>query len=213
MGIKERKEREKEARKNAILGAAKALFFEYGFHTATMDQIAEAAELSKGSLYLYYPSKEELYVSILVEGLEILHEKFQDAVEDTEGWEKKLRNIGSAYYDFYREYRNYFQILFLLQHGELASKVSDPLYQRCLEKGLSCLNILSQAIQEGMKEGEIASCNPMELAVLLWGSFSGVILLYEEEEHKRFLPGSLDSLLRTNIDLILAGLKNLTGPR
>jgi len=213
MGIRERKEREREARKKAILGAAKALFFEHGFHSATMDQIAEAAELSKGSLYLYYPSKEELYVTILVEGLEILHEEFQVAVEDMEGWEKKLRNIGSAYYNFYREYRDYFQILFLLQHGELASKVSDPLYQRCLEKGLSCLNILSQAIQEGMNEGEIASYNPMELAVLLWGSFSGVILLYEEEEHKRFLPSSLDSLLRTNIDLILAGLKNFTGPR
>ena len=50
MGIKDRKEREKIARKKAILDAAREVFFEKGFHTTTMDQIAKVAELSKGSL-------------------------------------------------------------------------------------------------------------------------------------------------------------------
>jgi TetR/AcrR family transcriptional regulator len=54
MGIVERKEREKEHRKEEILDAAQKVFFERGLVTATMDEIAETAELSKGTLYLYY---------------------------------------------------------------------------------------------------------------------------------------------------------------
>ena len=57
MGIHERKEREKEHRRDEILNAAQKVFFEKGLQSATMDEIAEAAELSKGTLYLYYGSK------------------------------------------------------------------------------------------------------------------------------------------------------------
>ena len=207
MGTKERKEREKVARKKTILKAAKTVFFQKGFQGTTMDQIAKAAELSKGSLYLYFPSKEELYVSIFVEGVEILHKKFEEAVRDINGWEKKLRNIGHAYYAFYRENKNYFHILFFLQHGEIISNVSDSLYQICFEKGMSCLGFLFQAFQEGIETGEIEPQDPMELAAISWGSINGIILLYEEEEHKKFIPGSLDHLLQATFDLMIRGLK------
>lgn len=207
MGTRERKEREKEARRNAIVEAAKTVFFEKGFQGTTMDQIAEAAELSKGSLYIYFPGKEELYVTVLVEGLEILHQKFSKAVEGKKNWEQKLRDIGKAYYSFYQQHKNYFNILFLLHHGELASHLSHELYQKCFEKGLSCLNFLSQAIQEGINDGEIERQDPMELAVILWGSFNGIILLYEEEEHKKLISGTLDHLIQKSMDLIMGGLK------
>jgi AcrR family transcriptional regulator len=180
MGTKKRKEREREARKNDILEAAKTVFFERGFQAATMDQIAEAAELSKGSLYLYFPSKEELYVSILVEGMEILCDRFENAVKGIGAWEEKLGNIAMAYYGFYQGNKNYFKILFLLQHGEIATKVSDSLFQSCFEKGISCINFLSR---------------------------NGIILLYEEEEHRRFIPDSLDNLISKTIELLTAGLK------
>ena len=207
MGTRERKEREKMARKNAILEAARTVFFEKGFHAATMDQIAETAELSKGSLYLHFPSKEELYVTLILEGLEILHERFLQAAKDTKDWERKLRNIGKAYCSFYRKNRNYFGILFFLQHGEITSNISESLFQMYFEKGMSCLNVLAKAIQEGMEAGEIETDNPMELAVVSWGSLNGIILLYEEEEHRRFIPGSLDNLIRKSMDLMIEGLK------
>ena len=60
MGIAERKEREKEHRRNTILDAAEEVFFSKGINLATMDEVAERAELSKGTLYLYFKNKEEL---------------------------------------------------------------------------------------------------------------------------------------------------------
>ena len=59
MGIAERKEREKLQRRKDIIDAAEKVFFYRGFESATMDEIAEKVELSKGTLYLYFKSKEE----------------------------------------------------------------------------------------------------------------------------------------------------------
>ena len=64
MGIAERREREKDQRRNTILDAAEKVFFSQGINLATMDGVAEEAELSKGTLYLYFKSKEELFLGI-----------------------------------------------------------------------------------------------------------------------------------------------------
>ena len=64
MGIQERKERERERRRQQIIVAAKKVFSEKGFNKATMDDIAGEAELSPGTLYLYFKNKEELYLVV-----------------------------------------------------------------------------------------------------------------------------------------------------
>jgi AcrR family transcriptional regulator len=207
MTTKDRKEREKLARKKAIVDAAREVFFKNGFQATTMDQIAEVADLSKGSLYLHFPTKEELYVTILIEGLEMLCRRFEKAVTGVKDWETQIRNIGNAYYAFYYGEKNYFQILFLLQHGEIAPKVSDELRQACFEKGVSCLNILCKAIETGMTEGEIEGQNAMELAVILWGAVNGIFLLYEEEDYNQIISTPLDQIIQTSIALLINGLR------
>ena len=207
MGTKERREREKEARKGAILEAAKAVFFSKGFQSATMDQIAKAAELSKGAVYSYFRNKEELYVTILLEGLELLHGLFVRAVEGKSDWEEKLRSIGWAYFHFFREHRNYFNILFMMQHGDLTPKVSESIAIACFEKGMACLKVLSESVEQGVEEGKARDCDSMKTAVLLWGTLNGIILLFEEEQHRRFIPDSLDALIGSSMDLTLNGIK------
>jgi TetR/AcrR family transcriptional regulator len=209
LGTKERREREKEARRQAILEAAKAVFFSKGFQSATMDQIAKAAELSKGAVYSYFRNKEELYVTILLEGLGLLHERFLRAVAGKSGWEEKLRSIGWAYYHFFRESRSYYNILFLMQHGEITSRVSEKISMACFEKGLACLKVLSETVEQGIGKGKARGCDPMKIAVLLWGTLNGIILLFEEEERRRFIPNSLDDLIGSSMDLVLNGLKGL----
>jgi AcrR family transcriptional regulator len=65
MGVKERREREEQARLNDILGAAEKVFAEQGYYHTRMDDIAEAAELAKGTLYYYFKSKDEIFFHIL----------------------------------------------------------------------------------------------------------------------------------------------------
>ena len=171
-----------------------------------MDQIAEAAELSKGTLYLYFPTKEELYVSIFIEGIEILHDHFKAATSGVEGWEAQLRKIGEAYYDFYCNYKHYFQILFFLQHGEIATKISDSLYQTCLDKGFLCLGVLHNVIEKGISKGEIQGQNAMETAVVLWGALTGIIFIHENED-RQMIAIPLENLIRTSFDILIEGLR------
>jgi len=65
MGVKERREREEKARLASIEAAAERVFAERGYHQARMDDIAETAELAKGTLYYYFKSKDEIYVHLL----------------------------------------------------------------------------------------------------------------------------------------------------
>ncbi|MDR0690019.1 MAG: TetR/AcrR family transcriptional regulator [Spirochaetaceae bacterium] len=67
MGIPERKEREKAERRALIMGCAKELILEHGAEAVSMMDIAKRAELSKATLYLYFPSKEALFEDLLWE--------------------------------------------------------------------------------------------------------------------------------------------------
>ena len=91
MGTAERREREKEQRRNDIIDAAERVFFNKGLENATMDDVAEHAELSKGTLYLYFKSKEELYLAIHLRGNLILKEMFEAAVKKPKTGIEKVR--------------------------------------------------------------------------------------------------------------------------
>src|SRR5215211_3357234 len=65
MGTSERRAREREERRQVIMAAARALFDEHGVEATSVDAIAARAELAKGTLYLYFKSKEELLIALL----------------------------------------------------------------------------------------------------------------------------------------------------
>lgn len=207
MGIKERREKERKYRKRTILESAKRLFFKQGFAATTMSQIAESAELSKGTLYLYFQNKEELYISLLVEGMEILNNNLSRAIEGITGWEEKFLALGWAYYKYSIDYSEFFQISFQFQHGEITANISDELYNKCFQAGLNSLGFLARILEEGMNAGEIERKDPMELTVVLWGSLTGIILLHMAKDHRKFMPVPLKTLVGNLFNLSIAGLK------
>lgn len=217
MGTKERRIKEKKIRRKMILKAAKTLFFQRGFAATSMDQIARKAELSKGTLYLYFKNKEELYVSLLVEGMAILNAAFSKAMKDPvvgdqtignqNGWEKKLKALGWAYYRYATEHQHYFHINFLFQHGEITKNISDALYDQCFKEGFKCLTLIAQCIEEGIQTGDIQKQDPIAMAVVLWGSLTGIIMLHEGKDHRKFMPAPLNILVGRSIDILVDGLK------
>ena len=207
MGIAERRVKEKERRRQAILKAAKGLFFKQGFAATTMTQIAAAAELGKGTLYLYFQNKEELYISLLVEGMQLLNDIFERTVASLAGWEEKFTALGWAYYQYSLDYSEFFQISFQFQHGELTASISDELYNRCFQEGLKSLGTLAGILEEGMTAGDIETRDPMELTVVLWGSLTGLILLHMAKDHRKFMPVPLKTLVADLLELNLKALK------
>ncbi len=69
MGVVERRERERQARKGAVLEAARQLLLEKGFRGTTTREVAKRCELSEATLFFYFKNKDEILVSLLFESI------------------------------------------------------------------------------------------------------------------------------------------------
>jgi len=119
MTISERREREKERRRNEIINAAETLFFVKGFEAVTLDEIAEKAELSKGTLYLYFKNKMDIYFAIACRGLELMLGLFAEAVKGQSNGLQRVRAIGEAYHRFFSAHNDYFQTVVFWDNQEI----------------------------------------------------------------------------------------------
>ena len=185
MGIQERREREKEQRRNEILDAAEKVFFSKGFNNATMDEVAETAELSKGTLYLYFKNKEDLYFAITQRSMTILRSMFQDAVNQHKIGIEKVRAIGKAYHKFSQEYKHYFDMMMHFEAVRNSLNLDTLVLDEIHLKGQSVMQVLVEAIQAGIDDGSVRSdLDPLKTAFLLNGVSSGIIhLISREEQH------------------------------
>jgi AcrR family transcriptional regulator len=103
MGIIERKNREKEERKASILEKAKELILERGVDFLNMQEIADAAELSKATLYLYFPSKESILESILDEAFATFLQFVSERIRLGKSGLDALHGLWQGYLDFFGE--------------------------------------------------------------------------------------------------------------
>ncbi len=176
MGIHERKEREKESRREAIIDAAEKVFFKKGFTTATMDEVAELAELSKGTLYLYYKSKEDLMLALHLRGEEIMYQMFVKATTTGEPTLQLLSNLGEAYYEFFKTHRDYFRTFQFLNNPQFHKEASKEMLEVCHQHGMKIWDLVAgvvkQAIDEKLFEADI---DPMQAAIILWSNGNGLM--------------------------------------
>ena len=178
MGTEERKAREKKQRRNQIVDAAEEVIFSKGLEQATMDEIAEKAELSKGTLYLYFKNKNELYLAITQRGSDILNEKFSKVFasdSDHTGIEL-IRLIGETYLNFVSNNPDYFKAFMYYESLSDVEELRQSEYaQNCEENRREALNFMIRALQIGMQDGTVEdSYNPKDLAVVIWSSTRGI---------------------------------------
>jgi AcrR family transcriptional regulator len=209
MGVAARRIREKEVRKVQILDAARDLFFTKGFEGTTVEDIAERTELSKGAIYLYFPSKEEIYVSIMHEGSKILYEMLTRAASGNLPADTLLRRLGHTYLSFYREYPGYFRMLFLYSSSpEMNKKVSPELCKDCEIQAKESLGLVAEIIQKGIKSKMFKRCNPWEFAVMTWTCQNGVILLGERGDDQLLnLNTTVEKLHDLFLESVITSLK------
>jgi len=209
MGIQERKEREKELRREEIIRAATKVFFEKGLQNATMDEIAEAAELSKGTLYLYYKSKEDLYLAVMNVGFDILHDMFDRALASSAPSIAKLRVMAAIYQEFFRTHRNYFRMFHFLQNPQLHKQVSEEMREISRLHNQRVWDLAIGVLRRGVQEGTLRpDIDPLHMAVILWNSINAILMQIDYQlEHWRSTMGiDMEHVLRTSIRLTLESI-------
>jgi AcrR family transcriptional regulator len=197
MGIKERKEREKERRRQQIIIAAKRIFSAKGFNKATMEDIAKEAEISPGTIYIYFKNKDELYASLSIRILQHLNIRLERVKNknDIDG-QQRVMSLKEALYDVYSFDPLILINLFHLQSSESLKNLSPGLLSEIKRLSQSSLKIMSDIFSEGISAGVFINKNPNALADIFWALFSGVILWEESkkiiDKKKDFLKPTLD---------------------
>ena len=177
MGIQERKEREKERRRQQIMVAAKRVFSEKGFNKATMEDIAQEAELSPGTLYLYFKNKEELYASLSLRILQYLLLRVEHVIEEKEaGTEDKNKLLMDAMYDVYEFDPLIIINMFHLQSSETLKNLSPELLSEIKTLSRKSLGSIAKIFKDGVDDGLFIDHHPVALADTFWALFSGVVL-------------------------------------
>lgn len=208
MGIQERKLREKELRRQQILDAAKLVFSAKGFNRATMEEIAGEAELSPGTLYLYFKNKEELHTSLSIDILQYLTRQMKHFVDRDDMDEvEKLYALRDVFIDVYEYDAMVLINLFHLQAGETLKNLSGDVLEEITEKSADALNVITSIVQQGITKGVFVDKHPVALADIIWATYSGVVLWVDS---KRLLNNEKDFVkqtLETAFEIICKGLK------
>jgi len=201
MGLKERREREREGRRQQILDAARKLLLEKGLNGASMNQIAQLAELGVATIYFYYRSKEELFAALQQEGLELLHLRIQQAAARGRSNADKIRRAAQAYLRFSEENRDYFDIMnyFLSSPGEI---FTPDLKRQVDQRGEKILGLVEKLVEDGVRQGEFGDVDVRNFSLLLWGALHGLIqfrkmrdTLLAGRNHERLFRFAVDHLL------------------
>lgn len=204
-----RREREREYRCRTILHAAETLFTDQGFLKTSVDQIADAAEVSVGTVYFYFKNKEALLAALFEEALfllrSLLGRKFAEAHTPVQGMEM----AGRAFFDeFCAHHTQKAMILFREAPGhgkkmaERRRKTSDTLSTD-----------LSRAIVRlGEEAGhEFRSPNSPEVfANCILGVYEKVAYHWLTDDHG---PDVREAMARDAVEFTVGGIRQITGPR
>jgi AcrR family transcriptional regulator len=208
MGIKERKEREKERRKQQITVAAKKVFSDKGFNRATMDDIANEAELSPGTLYLYFKNKEELYASLSVRILQYLQIRVDQIVKEPNMHpEQKLDTLVEAMFDVYEFDPLVIINMFHLQSSETLRNLSPEVLNEITVLSRKVIGDISEIFKEGTKKGVFIERHPVALSDTFWAFFSGIILWSTSKKLINKDKDYLKNTLKIGFDIFRKGLK------
>jgi AcrR family transcriptional regulator len=164
-----------DQRKSQILNAAEVVFTKKGFDEARMNDIAEKTGLSKGTLYLYFKSKDDLIVAIL-------DRIFQNEFRQLENLQQTEANASEAIWKLTDTIaKDIVRLLRLIPiiYGFLALAFRNKHVQRALKEYINrYLNILIPIIQRGIDSGEFRLVDAREVAIAASAIIEGTILLW-----------------------------------
>ena len=201
------RQRRKQARPQELLDAALALFAEKGFAAAKSEQVAARAGVSKGTLYLYYPSKQELFKAVVRQNLSSLIAEGTEKAACFEGstgelllqllvtWWQRVGSTSAA---------SIHKIVLSEVHNfpELASFYNDEVLRPAAA-------LFSGAVRRGVARGEFRAVNEHEAAHALMAPVLFMSLCQQSFGSLNVCGENLEpqALLRTNLDLLLRGLQ------
>ena len=154
--VKPPRQRRKQARPGEIIEAALSLFQKKGFAASKIEDIASAANVTKGTVYLYFPSKEDLFKAVIRETIIPNIDRLEKAAENEQNASAKLDIVLQLWATGLSRCRGSFTKLIIAEAGnfpDLAAFYREEVINRM--RGL-----LGNIIETGIASGEFSPCDP-----------------------------------------------------
>lgn len=217
MGVAERRQREREERRVVILDAAERVFLSKGVAVATMEEIAQQAEVSKGALYLYFKSKDELYLSIVTRSLRELVDRLERAAAAPGSGLERYRRLLHTHAGFALEEPDRFRVGIGWLNTNYSVTDDSPLfdeYRGLLERTLA---LSVAAIEQGKQDGSVVtSLDSVELATQIGAALFGLMVIQANrlEVDRRDRHGlQWERLIASFVDLVSGAIAQPGGAR
>ncbi len=197
MGIKQRRERERQEIRQSILSAAQAIAAAEGWQAVTTRKVAERIEYSQPTIYEYFESKQAILLALLHHGYEHLGQAMQQAAERTADPEERLLAISEAYWNFAFTSPELYQVMHGLQgvvfgHADTPTQAKETF-------ALMRKNVMNWAQATGTDLPE-----PDDAVDALWGVVHGLTILAMDGRIAQGPARAQQILLHTVRDLLFA---------
>jgi AcrR family transcriptional regulator len=196
--------RQPDERPSQIVQAALTIFSEKGYRAATMQEVAESAGITKGTIYLYFSSKEELFLETMraqvQEGLDLLP---QITFEPGDDLESLTRRLAKEFLDVLMTPEVARVIPLLIAEFDHVPGLKEFHRTELLEKAdLS----LARLLEVGMEAGIVKRMDPLIAARCLLGTFFTFVLSQEVFGLKDVTPMGNEDIVETVVAILFRGL-------
>jgi AcrR family transcriptional regulator len=165
-------ETERQQKRRAILDAAAAEIARFGYDRANINTIAERAGIGRGTIYLYFSSKDDVLDALLDTIGSLIDDTVRSCLEADLSWQDRLAAMSSAFVALAEEHRDFFRVHLSALHG-VHRDIGAPIAQWLA----TSLHRLAGAFEQGMDQGKILPMPPETLATLVLGALESLALL------------------------------------
>ena len=173
----QRKQREYEARREEILRAAERLFSKNGFFKTGMAEIAEAAQFAMGTVYRFFKSKEDIYITLVEDKVDELLHLLENAAKEHASASEKLRAVIRVKLAFADQNRDFFRI-YVSEWSGFEWTIKSAFGEGVWKRYLAQIDLVANLIKEGMKQGEFRKVNPKDISLAFHGMLNSTIYVW-----------------------------------
>ena len=178
-----------------ILDAALNIFAHKGYYDTKLEEIAEEASASKGSIYFHFPNKERLFLSLVDQFADLLERRVIDAIEQQPKGMKRVRVALQVCLETFGKYRRPAKILLVQATG-----LGQPFEQKRNEVNERFARLIQQYLQEAIEVGDITPVDSEVVAYAWMGAIYSLVIRWVytgEPEPGRIMDNLLPLLLKS----------------
>lgn len=189
-------------KRKKILKAAVKVFSQKGFHAAKVDEIAQLADVGKGTVYEYFSSKEEVFQEMFKAGMQFYVENISNELMPEQSCRQKLERVAQLHIKFITHYKDLARIM-MTEHTQFDEEFRDWICQH----RSSNMKMIEEIIAAGIVSGDLRQINSQIAAMV----FSGILGSMFEPIVFSGQKVNPKELSKTVIDIVFNGIVNSRG--